>query len=508
MFNNLKLKKMKKLVLIIKIAILMFAIPVMITGQTITKEFETEPFSGVSVGDVFTVYLSQADDFSVKAEISEEQADRMSVYVSENMLRLDYDRRFLRRAERIIVYVSAPVYENIIAGGSASLKSENTLTSQQLELIASGASNTDLQVKTGNLKSTVSGAANVTLKGSATTHETSVSGASSLKAYELQTEKTVAMSSGAASLQINASKDLQANASGTSSVNYRIIPESHSFETSGAATINFKGDPEDIEDTTLEEKDQKDTVRVKIGERDLLLISDEERRRKKVVKKKPTLRNNWSGIEIGMNGYMTPDHSLSLDEEDYFLELNYPRSLSLNFNIYQQNFNLIRNNVGIFTGFGFGFINYAFDNDIRLIHHKDRIDYIDGDDLNGNDPEDYFPDGFRRNRLSLIHFNVPLMLEYQTARTRTIEQFHLSAGVIGSAKLRSYTKQVYDFDGERQRDKRIKSYHTRPFNLDATVRIGWGRVNLFATYSLFPLFRSDKGPELHPFNVGISLVNW
>ncbi len=494
---------MKKQYLIKKITLLMFAIPFMINGQTITKEFETEPFTGISVGDVFTVYLSQADEFSVKAEVSEEQADRMSVSISRNVLKLDYDRGFLRRTERISVYVSAPLYENITAGGSSVIRSKNTLTSEQLELTASGASDINLQIETEKLTSTISGAANVTLEGSATIHETSVSGASSLKAYELHTEKTMVTGSGASSININAFEELQVTASGTSSVNYRITPKNQKFETSGAGSINFTGDPEDVEETMLKETDKKDTLRVKIGDRDLLMISDDESRRKKIVKRKHTMRNNWSGIEIGINGYVTPEHSLSLNEEDYFLEIDYPRSLSVNLNFYQQNFNLIRNNVGIFTGFGLGFINYAFENDIKLLQLKDSISYTDGTDYEG-----YFPDGFRRNRLSLIKFNVPVMLEYQTARTRKIEQFHLSAGVIGSAKLRSYTKQVYDFDGERQRDRHIKSYHTRPFNLDASVRIGWGRVNLFATYSLFPLFRSDKGPELHPFNVGISLGNW
>ncbi len=494
---------MKKIILIKAITTLIFVIPFMTVGQTITKEFETKPFTGVSASDVLIVYLAQADDFSVKIETTEDQFDRISVDVKNNVLTLNYDRRIFRRAERISVYVSAPVYEKIIASGDAAIKGTHKLSLPKLELIASGASSLSLNLETEKLTSTISGASNVTLKGNATMHETNVSGAAYLKAYEMQTEKTVAVGSGASSLQVNASEDLQATASGASSINYQQPPKEQTFGISGAGSINFKGDPADVEETTLKDKDHKDTVKVKMGERDLLIISDEESRRKKVIKRKSRFRNNWSGIDMGVNGYLTPSHSISLDDDDYFLEIDYPRSLSVNLNIFQQNFNLIRNNVGIFTGFGFGFINYALDNDIMLIQYKDSISYRDGADYEG-----YFPDDFRRNRLSLIHFNVPIMLEYQTARARKIEQFHLSAGVIGSAKLRSYTKQVYDYDGERQRDKMIKSYHTRPFNLDATVRIGWGRVNLFATYSLFTLFRSDKGPELHPFNVGISLVSW
>ncbi len=487
---------MKKAILIKAIATVMFAIPLITAGQAVTKEFETEPFTGVSAGGVFTVSLTQAEEFSVKVETTEDQLDKVSVDVKRNVLTLSFDGSIFRRAERINVYVTAPVYEKIIAGGDAAINGTNKFTSPELELTASGSSDVRLNLETENLHSRISGAANATLRGIATLHETEVSGAAYLKAYELQTEKTVATGSGASSLQVNASEELQLVASGTSSINYQQVPKSQSISTSGAGSIHFKGDPADLDETSVKAKDQKDTVRVKVGERDLLIVSDEESRRKKTVTRRRSFRSNWSGIEMGVNGYLTPEHSINLSADDYYLELDYARSLSVNINCYQQNFNLIKNNVGLFTGFGFGFINYAFDNNITLLHEANEIDYV---------TEDH---GFKRNRLSMVNFNIPVMLEYQTARTRKIEQFHLSAGVIGSAKLRSYTKQVYDFEGEKQKDKFTKSYHTRPFNLDATVRVGWGRVNLFATYSLFPLFRSDKGPELHPFNVGIRLVNW
>ena len=51
-------------------------------------------------------------------------------------------------------------------------------------------------------------------------------------------------------------------------------------------------------------------------------------------------------------------------------------------------------------------------------------------------------------------------------------------------------------------------YHLQPFKADATFRIGWGYVNLFATYNLVQMFRLDKGPELHQFAAGITFLGW
>ena len=44
--------------------------------------------------------------------------------------------------------------------------------------------------------------------------------------------------------------------------------------------------------------------------------------------------------------------------------------------------------------------------------------------------------------------------------------------------------------------------------MDATARIGWGWVNVFATYSLTTLFKTDRGPELYPFSVGLTISDW
>jgi hypothetical protein len=69
-------------------------------------------------------------------------------------------------------------------------------------------------------------------------------------------------------------------------------------------------------------------------------------------------------------------------------------------------------------------------------------------------------------------------------------------------------KYVTDENGKKRKEKNNHDFHVPPFRFDLTGRIGWGRVNLFATYALNNLFKDDKGPELVPFSVGIRLVNF
>ena len=46
--------------------------------------------------------------------------------------------------------------------------------------------------------------------------------------------------------------------------------------------------------------------------------------------------------------------------------------------------------------------------------------------------------------------------------------------------------------------------HSNLLNLDATLRVGYGAIGVFGTYSLTSLFLKDAAPKINPFCVGIS----
>jgi hypothetical protein len=83
-------------------------------------------------------------------------------------------------------------------------------------------------------------------------------------------------------------------------------------------------------------------------------------------------------------------------------------------------------------------------------------------------------------------------------------QLFVSGGVIGGINLGSHTK-VKDKDSK---SKDRGSFNIEPFKYALTARVGLKDINLYANYSLSPLFKEDKGPELFPFTIGISLVNF
>jgi len=134
--------------------------------------------------------------------------------------------------------------------------------------------------------------------------------------------------------------------------------------------------------------------------------------------------------------------------------------------------------------------------------------------------------------LAIAYLQIPLIFEWQNHPVRKINSFHVGVGVVLGVRMwswqkkyynelnKEYTLTQYDPATEQYEDrwtrtspnynktKSYDDYHLQPFKADATLRIGWGYVNLFATYNLITMFRADKGPELHQMAAGITLLGW
>ncbi len=482
----------------IKISLLtvLLLFPAGLSAQQVSEDRFNEPFTGVSAGSVFKVSIAQSDDFSVTLNVPEEFLELIQTRVENDVLYLEFEGRD-RRVRGLEVSIGAPGYNFLQASGASTIKSLTAIIADSLELIVSGASNMDLTLDVESLKSTVSGASGITLSGNAATHELVASGVSSVRAYGLDTHTANVKSSGTSSLRIRVTDTISAEASGTSSITVRGNPPNSQYSASAAASVRGL-DAVHAVGVPVEEDD--DTTVVRIGDREVIIVDGKrpEVRTRKV--QRTSWSNSWSGFYLGINGYLSPSNSLNLDSKDQYLDLEYNNSVSVNLNVWQQNLAVARGKnsaFGLFTGLGIGWNNYRFEQNIRLVHGDDRLDHYT-DTIHS----------FRKNKLTVSHLNVPLMLEFQTNQRNPNGQFHMAAGINVGMRLRSHTKYVYRDEGSKEKEKEFKSYHLVPFRYEAIARIGWGRVNLFATYALNGMFREDKGPELYPVNIGIRLLNF
>jgi hypothetical protein len=487
---NLKIMKTLKQEFIKKTISLLFVgllfASTLATAQDITMH-ETAEFNGIEVGGVFNVFLTQAPICSVEFESEGLNPEDIEAEVNNGILKLSYGGSFPRGA-KITAKITAPYFSSIEASGVVNLKSTNTLEYEKMKLEASGATKITLDLITDDLFSEVSGASNVYLKGKATVHKVKISGASLLKADELSSDVVVVDASGASNLEINAKSKLTAGLSGTSKLIYTQEPLVKEIAASGLSKVGLRTDGSVSFDESL------DTVRVRMGSREVWLMDDGSGKKAKKTRK-AKFRNTWSGIDFGMNAYVNPEQSLRMKPGAEFLELEHNKSWVINFNLLHKSFPIISNNFGIYTGLGFGFNNYRLaDNSMSLIYNIDGIDYINE------------PFIMKKNKLVLSHLNIPLMLEFQTHGPKRYNKFNLAVGGNLGILMGSYTRQIYDIDGNKMKRKFSENYHISPFRYEVQARIGYAGVHLFASYALNSFFKNDKGPELYPFSVGISFT--
>jgi hypothetical protein len=206
---------------------------------------------------------------------------------------------------------------------------------------------------------------------------------------------------------------------------------------------------------------------------------------------------HWGGIDVGVNLLLNKDGGTSLDTNSNWLELDYSRSLSWRFNIFEEKIRIYKDYVGIIIGAGLTYNSYGLKNNVDISTLDSSATYALNVD---NTIRDYSKNKFRA---SYIH--VPLMLEFNTSQDND-KSFHIAAGAIGGWRMGSITKQKWENENDKYQSRRKSDFNLAPFTLDATARVGYKNFTVFATYGLTSLFQKDKGPEVYPVTVGLQIV--
>ncbi len=205
---------------------------------------------------------------------------------------------------------------------------------------------------------------------------------------------------------------------------------------------------------------------------------------------------HWGGIDVGVNMLLSRSGTTTMDTTAQWLELDYSRSLSWRFNIFEEKIRFYKDYVGLLVGLGLTYNSYGLKNNVSIQTRDSSATYAYTvpDSIN-----------FSKNKFRASYINVPLMLEFNTSLDNE-KSFHIAGGVIGGWKMGSIIKQKWEDGGEKNQLRRKEEFNLTPFTLDATARLGYGNFTLFATYGLTPLFQKNKGPEVYPVTIGLQIV--
>jgi len=203
-----------------------------------------------------------------------------------------------------------------------------------------------------------------------------------------------------------------------------------------------------------------------------------------------SMKPHWAGIGWGFLNVTDKNNKMNNVEG---VSLKAESSNEFFINLFEKIMPIYRNNLGLTTGLGFDWHNYFLDMNTHLLEEKGITGVYNA------------PDGvnYDYSRLRTFHITIPLLLEWQPTFGKS-HSFFVSAGAIaGINTFADYKVKYKDARGNTVTSVESHGLNTAPLSLDFMGQIGYGSFSVYAKYSPFSIFQSEKGPDIRAVSLGL-----
>ena len=204
-------------------------------------------FHVIKISNAFTVYISQGNEDAVAISASKAEYREKIITKVENgvlIIRFDDDKKFWKGwngdKQKLKAYISIKKIDRLDVSGACDVFFEDGISSEDLKVELSGASDLKGKIDAKKLSFNISGASDATISGNAAELSIEASGASDFKGFDMTTNYCTAEASGASSVNITVNKELNAKASGASSVRFKGEGLIRDIKTSGSSNVTRK----------------------------------------------------------------------------------------------------------------------------------------------------------------------------------------------------------------------------------------------------------------------------
>lgn len=114
--------------------------------------------------------------------------------------------------------------------------------------------------------------------------------------------------------------------------------------------------------------------------------------------------------------------------------------------------------------------------------------------------------GYKRYKYVTTYLTAPFELRYFGNKLNRNKGFKAALGVQVGTLLGAHTKGVTSVGGVVVRDKENTNRFTSQWDFAGTLRVGYGNFTLFGSYNITQVFKTNQGPAITPYAVGICLT--
>ncbi len=204
-------------------------------GPDVTrKTLELSNFSSIYVNSNYTVYLKQTNKQEVTVEVLTEIYDISEFKVESGTLHINIQKKpkdpnatiwskidNFKISPTMNVYISVRDISTLKVNGGGKIISENSISSNNLDLAVNGSGSMELDIKGREIKTKLTGEGSLTLKGYGSTNEIVMGGSGSLNAFDCELTHAIVELSGSGTCELNVSDDLKATVYGDGSIKHK-----------------------------------------------------------------------------------------------------------------------------------------------------------------------------------------------------------------------------------------------------------------------------------------------
>lgn len=209
-------------------------------GNVIRQTRTLGTFTGIHVGGAFEVYIKQsATTQEVVVETESDLMDYVVTEVTDGVLEIKMKKmpmHWPHDIDVLKVYITCSELKMLDLSGAAEICTQSRINGSKLEIEASGAVKSKLDLAVQELDLNISGASGLSFSGTAGEVRLDASGASEICAYEMTMTNLTVYGSGAVEVRANVTGSLKANMSGACNVRYKGNPRVD-VHSSGACEI-------------------------------------------------------------------------------------------------------------------------------------------------------------------------------------------------------------------------------------------------------------------------------
>lgn len=194
-------------------------------------QFGLSDFNRVDISGLFSIEISQGDDYAVELEGNSNTKDHYEVYVSGETLVVDFDddrnffwKRELFDVDKVKIKITMPSLDELKVTGAGDLFVRG-FNEEDAEIKLLGAVEGEGDFSANNLTINLTGASSLELKGNGNFLEVNAVGASALRAYNYEVEEAIVEAHGASTARVFVTRKLEITKGLASSVSHRGDPE-------------------------------------------------------------------------------------------------------------------------------------------------------------------------------------------------------------------------------------------------------------------------------------------